>query len=256
MKALLLGAIAAAALGFAPAFAADMPVKAPVVAPPSAYNWSGFYLASGLGGARWDIDGVLAAPLVPALTHNSQATRFNYASIAGAQYQFGNVVLGVEAAYNKLLGTSYAYTSGVSGDCLNNPVFAGFRCGSRVNNIWTIGGRVGWAWDRTLVFGTGGYANGRISSQTLNAAGGVVDQTNARHGGWFAGGGFEYFVTRFWMSDVILGAEYQHINLRSRLDVSSDGNPNDNRTYRANVDVVRARLVFKYGPTGVVVARD
>ena len=52
-------------------------------------------------------------------------------------------------------------------------------------------------------------------------------------------------MTRFWISDLIIGAEYQHIDLGNVFHISSDGNPNDNRNYRATVDILRARVVFK-----------
>lgn len=178
--------------------------------------------------------------------------------MAGAQYQWKNIVFGVEAGYN-FMGKDYASTNAPSADRLNNPAFVGLRCSSRVDDLWTIGGRLGFAWDKLMVFGTGGYASGRILSQTtIIAPPSTIDQTGDRHGGWYAGAGIEYFVTKLWMSDVIIGAEYQHIELDRKLDISSDGNPNDSRYYRASVDLVRARLVFKFMPgaaAGAVVAK-
>ena len=254
MKKLVLSVVACATLAAAPALAADMPVKAPVAPVATVYNWSGFYTASGVGAAWWDIHGLLAFNVFE-LVHNSRGTRFDYGSMVGAQYQWGNVVLGVEAGYNALFNKDFASTNAPSADCLNNPAFVGLRCSSRVDRIWTFGGRLGLAWDRLMVFGTGGYANGRIASQTsIPALGQILDQTDARHRGSYYGVGFEYFVTKFLFSDLILGAEYQHINLRTGLDISSDGNPNDNRYYRASVDIVRARAVFKWTPAAAVVA--
>jgi outer membrane immunogenic protein len=236
------------------ASAADMPVKAPVAAPVVAYNWTGIFSSTGLGAAWWDVDGKLAVPGL-FLVHNSESSRFDLASTIGAQYQWNNVVLGVEAGFNKLYNNNYANTPGATAECLNNPAFIGVTCSSRVNNIWTVGGRLGYAWDRLMVFGTGGYANGHVYSQTTTPTGVIIDQTDARQGGWFAGGGFEYFVTRFWISDLIIGAEYQHIDLGNVFHISSDGNPNDNRNYRATVDIVRARVVFKWTPPGMHAAR-
>ena len=237
--------------------AADMPVKAPPIVAPATYNWTGFYTATGLGGSWWDVDGRLFAPGFN-FAHNSQASRFDYASMVGAQYQWKNIVFGVEGGYN-FMGKNFASTNAPTPDCLNNPAFVGLRCSSRVDDLWTIGGRLGLAWDRFMLFGTGGYASGRIVSQTTIIAPPVtIDQTSDRHGGWYAGAGVEYFVTKLWMSDLIVGAEYQHIELDRKLDISTDGNPNDSRYYRASVDLVRARIVFKFMPAaaaGAVVAK-
>ena len=150
------------------ASAADMPVKAPVAAPVVAYNWTGIFSSTGLGAAWWDVDGKLAVPGL-FLVHNSESSRFDLASTIGAQYQWNNVVLGVEAGFNKLyqhittpiLPARHALEqSGVH----RRHVFF-----SRVNNIWTVGGRLGYAWDRLMVFGTGGYANGHVYSQNDHA---------------------------------------------------------------------------------------
>lgn len=53
-----IGIAAIAALIGTPALAADMPVKAPPIAPVAApvYNWTGFYLGASLGGRWSDLD--------------------------------------------------------------------------------------------------------------------------------------------------------------------------------------------------------
>jgi opacity protein-like surface antigen len=53
MKNLVFGSVALAAISVSiPAFAADMPVKAPPPSTPAApYNWSGFYVGGNFGGA-------------------------------------------------------------------------------------------------------------------------------------------------------------------------------------------------------------
>ena len=53
MKKLLLGTIAVISLGAAmPAYAADLPVKAPMMsAPAPGYSWTGLYIGAHVGGA-------------------------------------------------------------------------------------------------------------------------------------------------------------------------------------------------------------
>ncbi len=255
----LLGGIALSLVLAAPAMAADMraPARAPMKAPAmaaAAYNWTGFYSATGLGVSWWDVNGGYTDFVG---NYNSEATRFNYSSIVGAQYQAGNWVLGVEGAFNSLFGRGYASTNGGTADCGAAGTLA---CNSRVSSIWTVGGRLGYAWDRFMVFGGGGYANGRIQTRTtVIATGALSTESSDRHGGWYAGGGVEMYVTRFWMSDVIFGVEYQHIDLRSERHLARDAvgalSPANDRNMGATVDTVRARLVFKWTPGGPVMAR-
>jgi outer membrane immunogenic protein len=232
------------------ASAADMPAriaKAPVAVPMTSYNWTGFYSATGLGGAWTDVNGT---DVPTGFARNTDGSKFNYASIIGAQYQFGNWVVGIEGAYNKLLNKDYDSTNGGTADC---GFSAAFVCQSRVDNIWTLGGRLGYAWDRWMVYGTGGYANGKIYSKIYNATfTTLLADSDERHSGWYAGVGAEYFLTKFWMSDVILGLEYQHIDLGTERQVDPVGRFDGD--FNANVDIVRARLVFKWtpGPAAVV----
>ena len=69
----------------------------------------------------------------------------------------------------------------------------------------------------------------------------------SRNNGWYAGGGFEYMVHKGPLVDVILGAEYQHFDVRSttRLPtITVIGAPNT-FDQDAKGDIVRARLTIK-----------
>ena len=248
MRTTITGFLSAGVIAFSfAASAADMPVKAPapMVAPAQYYNWTGFYSATGLGGGWTDINGsyvVTGDPL------NTSGSKFNYASIIGAQYQFGNWVIGIEGAYNKLMNKEYNTSDSVSSDCFGVSAAGGLTCASRVDNIWTVGARLGYAWDRWMVYGTGGYANGKVYGKIIDTAtGGLFTDTDQRQSGWYAGVGAEYFLTKFLWSDLILGLEYQHIDLGTERHVDTIG-VGDDVDYDATVDIVRARLVFKWTP--------
>jgi outer membrane immunogenic protein len=253
----LLGGIALSLILAAPALAADMrlPVKAPPAMAATLYNWTGFYSATGLGVSWWDINGSYADG--SGFNHNTSASRFNYSSMVGAQYQAGNWVLGIEGAFNNLFGRGYASSNSPSADCLGATTDR--TCSSRVSNIWTVGGRLGYAWDRFMAFGGGGYANGRIQTRTnITSTGALTSESSDRHGGWYAGGGVEMYVTRIWTSDVIFGVEYQHIDLRGERHATSlagVATPLNDRNMDATIDTVRARLIFKWTPGGPVMAR-
>jgi len=255
MNKLLTSVIALTALAAGPAIAADIPVKAPVAPPPPAvYNWTGFYSVTTLGGGWEEINGTFAS--APTVQHNTDQSKGWWGSLYGVQYQWSNWVLGVEGGYSRPFNHDFASSLSVSADCLDGgaPV-ANRTCASRINNYWNVGGRLGYAWNNWLFYGTGGYANGRVQTETFVTSTPTVftSFTSARHGGWYAGAGVDVFVTKVWNSDLILGVEYQHVEFDTRLHVDQlpGATGINNRNVDANLDVVRARITFKWSPGGL-----
>ncbi len=108
MKKLLMSVAALSVLA-GPALAADMSVpvtKAPAMVAPAAYNWSGFYSATTVGGAWWNVDGDYVNGSGD--HHNTSDNKFLFGGYYGAQYQWNNWVIGVEAGYTGLFGSDYA----------------------------------------------------------------------------------------------------------------------------------------------------
>jgi outer membrane immunogenic protein len=139
---------------------------------------------------------------------------------------------------------------------LPNPPFNGaapanLTAVNKITNLFTVGPRLGYAWDRLMIFGTGGWASANIKGQYENATTGVefspAFSGQSRNNGWYAGGGFEYMVHKGPLVDVILGAEYQHFDVRSNrafTDNTVIGSPNT-FDQDAKGDIVRARLTIK-----------
>jgi outer membrane immunogenic protein len=244
MKKIFAGIIGAAAALAGPAWAADIPARAPARVVPTqvvAYNWGGFYTASTLGGGWQDINGSLAG-----LTHNTHGNRWWTGSHIGIQGQWGNWVLGLEGSYTTPLSRSFDTSAGGSADC--TVVGAGLSCNSRINSIWTGGGKAGYAFGNWMVYGAGGYANGRIEANTT--LGGVIGTASkASHSGWYAGGGIDWYVTRFGWSDLILGVEYRHIELENKTHSDIAGAA-FNKTFNADVDMIMAKATFKWVGAG------
>jgi outer membrane immunogenic protein len=258
MKKLLLSAAALAIL-VSPTMAADIAVRAPVTkAPalvaPAAYNWTGFYSASSIGGAWWNIDGTYIAP--PPDQHNTSGSRAIYGSSYGAQIQWNSWVFGVEGTYNTILNSDYTTSLSPGVDCLGASAIASRSCQSRIRNFWQAGARIGYAWNNWMAYATGGYANGRIQTQVLTTTAPtlVTSFTSERHGGWYAGGGVEVFVGRWFWSDTILGLEYQHVQFDTERHVDLLGVAANTRDVDATMDIVRARLTFKFTPGGAITA--
>jgi outer membrane immunogenic protein len=257
MKRILLGSMALIALGMsAPAMAADMPVK--VKAPPPAvyYDWSGAYVGFNIGGVWTEVDRHypnLGQILLPATTFTSKGDDAIYGFHAGAQGQWGNWVLGIEAAYSAGFREmqSAVTLNPVSLSLLGLPNFEAYN---KITNLFTVGPRLGFAWDRWMIYGTGGYAVATIKGQyrlngvqVLPPGGNLSGQT--WNDGWFAGAGFEYMVHKGALVDVILGAEYQHFDVRDKTAFCFSGNCNPatfiDFNQGAQGDIVRARLTIK-----------
>src|SRR5262249_18232483 len=163
----------------------------------------------------------------------------------GAQIQFGAIVVGVEADGIGTFDRAFATKVGVPCSAIIGQV-----CEARMKEVFTIGPRLGVAWDKWLVYGTGGWATGRVDTQVLTGTGAVtLDRSSRDQDGWFAGGGVEYALTQ----NLIFGVEYQHIDLgdefhRSTLDLGAPCPPIGVfcRDVGASEDIVRARLSYKF----------
>jgi outer membrane immunogenic protein len=244
--------IAAALLGTTAvsASAADMAVKAaytkaPVMAP--VYDWSGFYVGGDIGG-QWSDIGISSptGPLAYGFRHDS----FAVGGHAGYQHQWGQFVLGVEGAYMAAFDQSgQLATPSVS---IFIPGGTGIAT-AKLKDIWSIGGRVGWAPSNWMVYATGGYASGSFA---FDAASGVAgtEHASARPDGFYIGGGVEYAVAQNW----ILGVEYRHYEFDTKTAASTTTNFNgftEPVRFDAKTDVVMGRVSYKFNWASPVVAK-
>lgn len=185
---ILLAGLIALAAGSSFASAADItqdtytPPPAVSYEPAPAFSWSGFY-AGGLAGYGWG----------KAKTDNGDfdADGFFGGLFAGYNVLLGNsVVAGIEAdgTYGKQDGSGGSPTVSAEND-------------------WngTLRGRLGYAIDRFMVYGTGGLAVGRVEVSDASTS----DSNTAI--GWTAGGGIESAIT-----DELIGrVEYRYTDLGS-----------------------------------------
>jgi outer membrane immunogenic protein len=202
------GAALAALAAFSasgPARAADMsPVpqrQAPSTYIPAQFFWTGFYMGAGIG-YGWG-----TAPFVDPLftgTATPSINGFLVTGVAGINYQFSSVVVGVEGDFTGAFVKGTAVDAPL--DSLQTKVF------------WTasIAGRLGWAIDRLLIYGKGGVAfdYDRDTAALPNAAS-VLGTTN--HVGWTVGGGAEYAITEHWTARL----EYDYFKFASKAFVFS-----------------------------------
>ena len=260
MKNFFFGSIALMAMIAAPAGAAELPLEA---APPLAaayYDWSGVYLGFNAGGARYDVTHHFPTPgaTTPDVTTGDSDGIFGFH--AGAQWQWGAWVVGAEVARIACIEHECRSRSDVL------PVALGFDENTfgehKIQNLLTAGPRLGYAWDRLLVFATGGWARADLMnthcSTITNICGplGPGNGVSSNNNGWYAGGGFDYVIHKGVLVDVILGAEYQHFDLNGAraFCVNPACAPAAVRDFNLSAmgDLVRARLTFKtLGPSPV-----
>jgi outer membrane immunogenic protein len=239
-------ATAAAVVAFAgSAYAADLELKAP---PINAYNWTGLYGSLGAGWARSDVSWALTNPAPAGLPPFSAASNDGIVSgKVGYQYQFGFVVLGVEAGISSLIDQSIPAgpVGGGPGGCTAN---AGQLCQVHISApIATVGGKLGFAWNSWLFYGEGGTAWSQVQSQyfTPPPGPGVFDPISQDRTGWYAGGGIDYVLLRSAPVDLIVGAEYRHVDLGSQFVQSPNGAANS-RVIGAKEDSVLGRVTLKW----------
>ena len=225
MTRILFAAAFALAAG-GPALAADLPMPVPPAYMPAVpfYNWTGFYIGVNGGGAfgssNWT-DPTLAA------TGNFSVNGFLIGGTLGANYQMGSWVFGVEGDgdWANLDSTTFNTSCG------------GVGCETSSDFLATIRGRVGYAFDRLLVYGTAGAAFANVQ-----AAAGVLPFMSSTEAGWTAGVGLEYAVTPNWSAKV----EYLFVDL-GNASCGAGNCGGSTTTVSLNENVVRGGINYKFG---------
>jgi outer membrane immunogenic protein len=162
----------------------------------------------------------------------------------GLQHQFGVIVVGVEGGWSSTLRTN-------NEDEVTCPNPAD-QCSARLNDIFTLGARAGWAAGRWMPYVTGGYANAGwdMNVRTQPGAGGatsLLETAHGRTGGWYLGGGVEWAVSPGWTA----GLEYRHYEFGSRTE--NDYNPSTGvfvehaRFADPTTDSLSARVSWRWG---------
>jgi outer membrane immunogenic protein len=231
----VLGLIGATMLFAGSALAADLPLKAPMMplgAP--VFSWTGIYIGGNYGGTWGDTDWTYLAG--GTASHGTAGSLGG--GTLGANWQFpSNWVVGVEGDWD------WADIEG-SRNC-PNPTFV---CQSKISDLATVRGRLGYAVDRFMVYGTGGGAWGRDLIQTnflpglpVPPSGTPINGTTGTRSGWIAGAGIEW---AFWNS---FSAKFEVLH----YDLGAATTPVDNNLLvntREHGNIIRAGLNWKFWP--------
>lgn len=219
--------------GVSGAMASDLPHRpVPVVQPP-AFTWTGFYIGvnAGLG---WSNSGTIniSDPIVGNTSINTAGTTgFVGGGQIGYNWQHQRWVFGLE--------TDIQYSDLKSGVAWAAYEWFGYSS-SNSQYFGTVRGRVGYAFDRTLFYVTGGLAYGGLNSNWWH---GTTSNT-----GWTLGGGIEYAFTDNWTGRI----EGLYVDLNSGTHTGSHtrngvlGTYNVSGTSGEGGGVVRAAVNYKF----------
>lgn len=171
--------------------AADLPrrqVPPPPPIPPT-FTWTGFYLGVNAGYAFGEGRKTFTDATYGAVTNVGRGGGFAGGGQVGYNYQLtpgSGWVLGAEA---DIQGLAQA-----KADAAYLGTTPYYNVSPRLDYFGTVRGRVGYAFDRVLIYGTGGFAYGGGSASS-NAASYPYALPSTTRTGYAAGGGFEYAFT-------------------------------------------------------------
>lgn len=240
MNKTILGVAAFFTLASASAFAADLPVpppvyKAPAMLPPPAFSWTGFYLGGDLG-YGWGVSSGTATNAVGAfpVPYSYRVNNWFGGGFIGGNYQWNQLVIGVEGDWQG------AHLTGNSGSIA--AVGGPYTFATTVKDYGSIRGRLGFAVDHWLFFGTGGWAWGSWStSYALTGVAPFFTNNANSHKGWTAGAGVEYAFT----NNIIGRVEYRYTDLGSSSFVNVASNSGDSGN-KVTINDIRAGVSFKF----------
>jgi outer membrane immunogenic protein len=119
----------------------------------------------------------------------------------------------------------------------------------------SVRGRIGVAWDRALVYATGGVAIGSLHNSYLNTSDGRGDAFDTTRVGWTVGGGIEYGVTNNWS----IRAEYRYTDYGHYNDFLANSTLGTVTARKRETDnMVTAGFSYKFdtfAPPGPIVAK-
>jgi len=196
------------------ASAADVPVKAASYGAPL-FNWSGWYIGASV-----------ARPTARIPSDSDPVNSLGRAVLPGMHLgynvQNGNIVWGLEGNIN----------FGKATHVIGSPTQL-----VKLDNTASIRGRLGWAFDRILVYGTAGAGYMNIKATTSASATAFTGHT------WrpVVGFGIEGALT----NNVILGAEY--LTYLGSKNISGTG---DDTRWVKNVEEYRLKLTYKFDSSG------
>jgi outer membrane immunogenic protein len=237
MKSSLLAGVSLIAFA-AGAQAADLPrsvYKAPALAP-AVWNWTGFYVGANIGAVR-----------TRSTISDDPASFFPWLQNVPTENSKTSLIGGIQAGYNWQFSSLVAGVEGdISFGSRNNTVDVIGLVGidtysTQLKWLGTLRGRVGWAFERALIYGTGGVAFANHKNELQDSIFPFSSSPSSSVTGWALGGGVEYAIANNWT----VKAEYLHISFPDRTAPDSFGNGYVFR-FSDKLDIGRVGINYKF----------
>jgi len=274
MRVFLIAAAAATFVASGTALPADLPVKAPPLAPPPP-TWTGFYVGVNGGwgwanninnAASFATTGVVGAPLAATgVTFDQNPNGAIFGGQIGYNWQWTNWVFGLEGDFD---GANIQNArSAISNAVISNDTLpVGASASEKVEWLATIRARIGYSWNGgwgpSLFYVTGGGAwekvdfrgNAFLNTSDLTEGPMIVGAAdfNQTKSGWVAGVGYEHMINPQWT----VRAEYLHYGFSNNTTTTAVQSPiplqgtatgSITETWKLpNIDVVRVGVNFKF----------
>ncbi len=182
------------AAGLCSAQAADLPKTSappPLLPLPPAFTWTGFYLGVNAGYGFRSTPGSFEDATYGTVTQSSSSRGgFIGGGQVGYNYQFtpgSGFVVGVEADFQ-----GAAFSKSGSATIGTTPYYS---VSPSLDYFGTVRGRLGYAFDKVLIYGTGGFAYGGGSNSSYASAYPYTLPSTSRTG-YAVGAGVEYAITK------------------------------------------------------------
>jgi outer membrane immunogenic protein len=237
------------------ASAADLPRKAPAYTPPPpppVYSWTGFYIGLNAGygwsNANFSLTPTGASPVIGPDEISTDKTLHAHGFVGGGQagynFQVNQFVLGIEGDFDY-----YNAHDTFVGGALPPSSIDSYSQETKQNWLATVRGRFGWAFDRWLVYGTGGLAvsNWEVNMHMTSAAVDAVFSSDETRTGWTAGGGVEFAFDRNWsVKGEYLYADFGHATGSSLFPPPNAPNFTADHSVHLVTQVIRAGINYKF----------
>ncbi|MDB5645708.1 MAG: hypothetical protein JWQ05_1377 [Methylobacterium sp.] len=247
----------------AAAVAADLPRESqPLSAAPPSFTWAGFYAGVFFGYGSLDESGTrrcsdpqggAACASFPARAPGARADDLSAGSEIGYNLPVlpgSGLLIGAAADYQSTRLRGYGESEGFLPVVPNGPpVAATYHLGQRLDGLGTLRGKIGYAFDRLFVYGTGGLAYGQVRIDVDTAFGGDAIQARGLNGGfrlgYAAGAGAEYAIS----PHLSVKAEglYYDLGERTVFDRATLGGSLYGGTIATHGFLARAGLNYRFG---------
>jgi outer membrane immunogenic protein len=254
MRKLLIGG-AMSLIATSGTLAADLQARAPVVVAP-VWSWTGFYIGGSLG-SGWlketdSATALIAGVGIASASATTDSTGLVGGGHVGFNWQAGYFVFGAEADINGSEQRSSTTASCAAAACAG--IISSVTTAHQIESFETVRGRVGLAFERWLVYVTGGFALQTVNNNISVNAGGVatpLSGSSATQSGYVVGAGVE---TALWGTNWIGGVEYLYLDSGTFATAAASLGPvpaapaasSVTATERLQNSILRARVSYKF----------